>query len=81
VEYSEQRRRLVDAIKQLTPDQQRVVHLRFIDNLEVEQVADLLRRRPGAIHALQHRALNSLLRILRAQEPAAERMQGGRRRG
>ena len=79
VEFSEQRRRLIEAIQQLTPDQQQVIRLRFIDNLEVEQVAGLLRRRPGAIHALQHRALNGLLRILRAQEPAAERAQGGLR--
>ena len=79
VEFSEQRRRLIEAIQQLTPDQQQVIRLRFIDNLEVGQVAGLLRRRPGAIHALRHRALNSLLRLLRAQQPAEERVGGGRR--
>lgn len=79
VEFSEQRDRLIEAIRQLTPDQQQVITMRFVDNLEVRQVAHLLRRRPGAIHALQHRALNSLHRILRAQDPAAERLQGGRR--
>jgi RNA polymerase sigma-70 factor, ECF subfamily len=76
---AEERRRLLDAMRQLTPEQQQVIAMRFIDNLEVQQVADLMGRRPGAIHAMQHRALNSLSRILRAREEPAERAHGGRR--
>lgn len=77
-EFVEERARLLSAIRQLTPEQQAVIAMRFIDNLEVQQVADILRRRPGAIHALQHRALQSLARILQANERTAQRM-GGRR--
>ncbi|HYM49150.1 MAG TPA: sigma-70 family RNA polymerase sigma factor [Candidatus Limnocylindrales bacterium] len=79
-EFGQDRSRLLDAIRQLTPDQQQVIAMRFIDNLDVQDVAHLLRRRPGAIHALQYRALNSLQRILRSEQRAGvQRAQGGRR--
>lgn len=61
---SEDRRRLLEAMRRLTPEQQQVITLRFIDNLDVEEVARLTRRRPGAIHSMQHRALASLYRFL-----------------
>jgi RNA polymerase sigma-70 factor (ECF subfamily) len=63
---SEDRQRLLEAIRQLTVEQQQVIALRFIDNLPVEDVAALMNRKPGAIHAMQHRALASLHRLLEA---------------
>jgi len=65
---SEDRRRLLEAMRRLTPEQQQVITMRFIDNLEVDEIARLTRRRPGAIHSMQHRALASLYRYL--LEPA-----------
>jgi DNA-directed RNA polymerase specialized sigma24 family protein len=38
--------------------------MRFIDNLGVDEIARLMRRRAGAIHSMQHRALASLYRFL-----------------
>jgi DNA-directed RNA polymerase specialized sigma24 family protein len=38
--------------------------MRFVDNLEVDEIARLTKRRPGAIHSMQHRALASLYRFL-----------------
>jgi RNA polymerase sigma-70 factor, ECF subfamily len=64
VQNSDDRRRLLDAIQRLTPEQQQVITMRFIDNMEVEEIARLTRRRPGAIHSMQHRALASLYRFL-----------------
>ena len=65
---SEDRRRLLEAMRRLTPEQQQVITMRFIDNLEVDEIARMTRRRPGAIHSMQHRALASLYRYL--LEPA-----------
>jgi RNA polymerase sigma-70 factor, ECF subfamily len=68
LQRSEERRRVFDAIRQLTPEQQQVIIMRFIDGLEVEEIARLTRRRPGAIHSTQHRALASLARFLQEHE-------------
>jgi RNA polymerase sigma-70 factor (ECF subfamily) len=70
---SEDRRRLLQAIQRLTPEQQQLITMRFIDNLEVEEIARLTHRRPGAIHSMQHRALASLYRFLLEQEEVRAR--------
>ena len=44
----------------LTPDQAEIVLLRVIGGLSVEEVADLLGKRPGTIRVMQHRALKRL---------------------
>jgi RNA polymerase sigma-70 factor (ECF subfamily) len=51
---------LVAALDALTADQRDVVVLRFIADLSVNDVARILRRRPGAVRALQHRAMARL---------------------
>ena len=71
---SEERRQLLAAVQRLTPEQQQVITMRFIDNLDVDEIARLTRRRPGAIHSMQHRALASLYRfLLEAQQVEARR--------
>jgi RNA polymerase sigma-70 factor (ECF subfamily) len=44
----------------LSSDQAEIILLRVIGGLTVEQVADLLNKRPGTIRVLQHRALRRL---------------------
>lgn len=44
----------------LSPEQADVVLLRVLGDLDVEQVAEILGKRPGAVRALQHRALQRL---------------------
>lgn len=56
--------RLRAALDRLTPDQRDVLELRVIADLSVEQVAHLLGKQPGAVRALQHRALAALRRLL-----------------
>jgi RNA polymerase sigma-70 factor (ECF subfamily) len=58
---------LARAVAELTPEQQQVIVLRFLDGLETEQIAAILDRREGAIRALQMRALQSLRRVLERQ--------------
>ena len=47
-------------LEDLPPDQRDVMVLRIIADLTVEQVADILGKRPGAVKALQRRALTAL---------------------
>jgi RNA polymerase sigma-70 factor (ECF subfamily) len=49
-------------IASLPPDQAEVVLLRVVAGLPTEQVAAITGKRPGAIRALQHRALRRLAR-------------------
>lgn len=44
----------------LPPDQAEVVLLRVLGELDVAQVAEIVGKRPGAVRALQHRALRKL---------------------
>ena len=52
------------ALQQLTPLQQQIITLRFLEELSNEEIAQVVNRTEGAVKALQHRALNSLRRIL-----------------
>lgn len=52
------------AMVQLTPDQQQVLTLRFFADMSNSEIAGLLRRTEGAVKAIQHRALQSLQKIL-----------------
>jgi RNA polymerase sigma-70 factor (ECF subfamily) len=44
----------------LSPDQAEIVLLRVLGGLTVEQVAELVGKRPGTVRVLQHRALRKL---------------------
>jgi RNA polymerase sigma factor (sigma-70 family) len=53
-----------EALGVLTDEQRQVVTLRILTGLSVEEVAAIMGRRPGAVRALQHRALEQLRRAL-----------------
>jgi RNA polymerase sigma-70 factor (ECF subfamily) len=55
---------LIAALAQLTADQRAVLALRFVADLPIRDVAGILRRRVGAVKALQNRALNRLASLL-----------------
>ena len=51
----------------LTHDQAEVVLLRVIGDLDVEQVASIMGKRPGTVRVLQHRGLRRLAETLRRE--------------
>jgi RNA polymerase sigma-70 factor (ECF subfamily) len=51
-------------IAALPPDQAEVVLLRVLGGLQVSDVAEIVGKRPGAVRALQHRALRQLARTV-----------------
>lgn len=63
----EEVRELRAAIRQLTPDQQEAIALRYAGGLSAEQAARVMGRRAGTIRGLTFRAIESLRRHL-AQE-------------
>ena len=58
---------LTRALGELTPDQQQVIVMKFLEGLDNEQIAQSMNKREGAIRALQMRALMSLRRVLEHQ--------------
>jgi RNA polymerase sigma-70 factor (ECF subfamily) len=52
------------ALKHLTEEQRQVIVLKFVEGFDNASVARILGRSDGAIKSLQHRALNSLRRIM-----------------
>jgi RNA polymerase sigma-70 factor (ECF subfamily) len=63
-ELEAERFRLRRAISLLTPDQQQVIVLRFVEGFSIREIAGVLDRPEGAVKALQHRALVSLRSLL-----------------
>jgi len=52
------------AIRHLTPDQQKVISLKYLESWSNEEVARVLKKPIGAVKSLQHRALKSLHKLL-----------------
>lgn len=52
------------AIRSLTPEQQKVISLKYLENWSNEEIARVLQKPVGAVKSLQHRALASLQRLL-----------------
>jgi len=52
------------AIRRLTPEQQQVISLKYLEDWSNEEVARVMKRPVGAVKSLQHRALKSLYRFL-----------------
>ena len=59
----------LDALGVLTVEQREVIHLRFVEDLSIEQVALATGRSAGAVKSLQHRALRQLRSQLGPESP------------
>jgi RNA polymerase sigma-70 factor (ECF subfamily) len=60
-------RRVRQAMRELTSEQEEVLVLRFVLGFEGPQVAAITGRTLGAVKALQHRGLSSLQKLLAGQ--------------
>ncbi|NJN82172.1 MAG: sigma-70 family RNA polymerase sigma factor [Caldilineaceae bacterium] len=52
--------RVLTAMEQLNEQQREVIVLRFIEELSIAETAEVMQKTPGAVKALQHRAIDSL---------------------
>ena len=55
---------LLTAVKQLNPEQQECIVLRFLHGFSVAETAQAMGKNEGAIKALQYRAVRALARLL-----------------
>ncbi|MFN8534797.1 MAG: sigma-70 family RNA polymerase sigma factor [Dehalococcoidia bacterium] len=66
-EQDSRRRALERAIRRLSPDQQQVVIMRFIEGYSPADVAEAIGKREGTVRVIQHRALSTLRSLLGAE--------------
>ncbi len=64
VEIEMERVRVRRALTRLTPDQQQVIVLKFLEGLSNEEIGNILGKDAGAVKSLQHRALSTLRGLL-----------------
>jgi RNA polymerase sigma-70 factor (ECF subfamily) len=57
------------AIAELKPDYQDIIILRFVEDLPLKEVADVVEKSEGAVKLMQHRAIKELQRILEKNTP------------
>ncbi len=55
---------LAAGLAELTDEQRQVILLRFIQDMDIAETAQLMKKTEGSIKALQHRALAALRRVL-----------------
>lgn len=61
---SDLRRRVRQAMEQLSPEQRQVLLLRYVAGLSAPEVAEVLEKSDGAIRSLQHRGERALAKLL-----------------
>jgi RNA polymerase sigma-70 factor (ECF subfamily) len=59
-----------EAILRLREEQRQVIILRFIEDLDYKEVAEIIGKSVAAIRVIQHRALNSLRKQMKLLDPA-----------
>ncbi len=67
VEKRETRQRLREALRKLTPAQQKVILLRYGEGFKVAQICEVMGKSEGAVKILQHRAVNRLRKLLESE--------------
>ncbi len=55
---------LVKVLKDLTPEQQMVIKLKFIEDLDNEAISHIMNKNEGAIRVIQHRAIAKLKELI-----------------
>ncbi len=63
-EADEERNALRSAVAKLSPEQSAVVTMRYMEEMDVVQIAERLGKNPNAIAALLHRARGALKKVL-----------------
>jgi RNA polymerase sigma-70 factor (ECF subfamily) len=74
---NERQRQLMQALRQLTDEQRDVILLRFMEEIDINGVAQAINKSPGAVKGLQYRALRALAEIM--GDVSAEEAVGARR--
>lgn len=64
----EQVREMMNIIKELRDEYQEIIILRFVEELEIEEIAEITGKSKGSVRVLSHRALKALERVMSLKE-------------
>ncbi len=64
VNLESQQKTFIKVLKELTPEQQMVIKLKFFEELDNETIAKLMNKNEGAIRVIQHRAITKLKELI-----------------
>ena len=73
VEHKSLGEQAVSMLRHLTGEQQQVLILKFFHGMNNAEIAETMQKTVGAVKALQHRALNSLRRVMDTLQTDTER--------
>jgi len=59
---------LLEMIRKLTPEQQIIMKLKFLEGMETEEVSEMISKSSGSIRVVQHRAIQRLLELMQEKE-------------
>ena len=59
---------LLSMLRELTPEQQIIMKLKFLEGLENEEISELISKSVGSIRVVQHRAIQKLQEMFRQRE-------------
>ncbi len=54
----------MELLKKLTPEQQIIIKLKFIEDMENSEIAELISKSEGSIRVIQHRAIQKLQELI-----------------
>ena len=58
----------MELLKKLTPEQQIIIKLKFIEDLDNAEIAELISKSEGSIRVIQHRAIQKLQELIEEKE-------------
>ena len=62
----------IKLLKELTPEQQQVIKLKFLEGIDNDIIAEMMNKTEGAIRVIQHRAIAKLRELIEAITDAAD---------
>jgi RNA polymerase sigma-70 factor (ECF subfamily) len=68
VNLNQDQKAILEVIKELKPDQQMVIKLKFFEDLDNPQIAEIMRKSEGAVRVIQHRAIQRLQEIIKSRQ-------------
>jgi RNA polymerase sigma-70 factor (ECF subfamily) len=72
VNLEHQQKVMLKLIKELAPEQQIVLKLKFFEDLENAEISEMLHKSEGAIRVIQHRGITKLQELIKKSQEHAE---------
>ena len=64
VDLEAQQKTFIKLLKELSPEQQSVIKMKFLEGLENDEIAGIMNKNEGAIRVIQHRAIAKLKELI-----------------